>query len=57
MLKSSLCYYSDAHILVKGNITLNNIAGAGAAANNTNKKVIFKNFVPFTSCISKINNT
>ena len=56
MLKSSLCYYSDAHIPVKGNITLNNIAGAGAAANNTNKKVIFKNCAPFTSCIDKINN-
>ena len=56
MLKSSLCYYSDAHILVKGNITLNNIAGAGAAENNTNKKVIFKNCAPFTSCIDKINN-
>ena len=56
MLKSSLCPYSDAHILVKGNITVNNIAGAGAAANNTNKKVIFKNCAPFTSCIDKINN-
>ena len=31
--------------------------GAGAAANNTNKKVIFKNCTPFTNCISKINNT
>ena len=28
-----------------------------AAANNTNKKVIFKNCAPFTDCISKINNT
>ena len=56
MLKSSLCPYSDAHILVKGNITVNNIAGAGAAANNTNKIVIFKNCAPFTSCIDKINN-
>ena len=24
MLKSSLCYYSDAYIFVKGNITPNN---------------------------------
>ena len=54
MLRSSLCDYSDAYILVKGNITVNNTADAGAAANNTNKKVIFK---PFTNCISKINNT
>ena len=56
MLRSSLCDYSDAYILVKGNITVNNTAADGAAANNTNKKVIFKNCAPFTSCISKINN-
>ena len=57
MLKSSLCDYSDAYILVKGTITVNNTAAQGAAANNTNKKVIFKNCAPFTNCISKINNT
>ena len=57
MLRSSLCDYSDAYILVKGNITVNNTAADGADANNTNKKVIFKNCAPFTDCISKINNT
>ena len=57
MLRSSLCDYSDAYVLVKGNITVNNTAADGAAANNTNKKVIFKNCAPFTNCISKINNT
>ena len=57
MLRSSLCDYSDAYILAKGNITVNNTAADGAAANNTNKKVIFKNCAPFTNCISKINNT
>ena len=57
MLRSSLCDYSDAYILVKGNITVNNTADAGAAANNTNKKVIFKNCASFTNCISKICNT
>ena len=56
MLRSSLCDYSDAYILVKGNITVNNTAADGAAANNTDKKVIFKNCAPFTSCVSKINN-
>ena len=55
MLKSSLCDYSDAYILVKGTITVNNTAAQGAAANNTNKKVIFKNCAPFTNCISEIN--
>ena len=57
MLRFSLCDYSDAYIVVKGNITVNNTVGAGAAANNTNKKVVFKNCAPFTNCISKINNT
>ena len=57
MLRSSLCDYSDAYILVKGNISVNNTAAADADANNTNKKVIFKNCAPFTNCISKINNT
>ena len=58
MLRSTLCDYSDAYILVKGNITVNNTAAAAAsAANNTNKKVILKNCAPFTNCISKINNT
>ena len=57
MLRSSLCDYSDAYILVKGNITVNNTAATGAAANNTNKKIIFKNCAPFTNCISKINNS
>ena len=37
-------------------ITVNNTAVAADTANNTNKKVIFKNFAPFTNCISKINN-
>ena len=56
MLRSSLCDYSDTYILVKGNITVNNTAAAGADTNNNNKKVIFKNCAPFTNCISRINN-
>ena len=59
MLKSSLCDYSDAYILVKGTIT---IAGAGndaaaRQADERNKGVIFKNCAPFINCISEINNT
>ena len=57
MLKSSLCDYSDTYILVKGTITFNDTAAEGAAANNTNKKVIFKNCASFINCISEINNT
>ena len=55
MLKSS--DYSDAYIFVKGTIAVNNTAAADADANNTNKKVIFRNCAPFTNCRSEINNT
>ena len=57
MLRSSLCDYSDAYLLVKGNISVTNTATQGAAGTNTNKTVVFKTCAPFTSCISKINNT
>ena len=57
MLRSSLYDYSDAYILVKGHITANNTVADSAAANNTNKKVIFKSCAQFTYCISKTNNT
>ena len=57
MVKSSLCDYNDAYILVKGEITVDDTWATGAAANNTNKKVIFKECAPFTNCISEINNT
>ena len=56
MLRSSLRDYSDVHILVKGNISVNN-TGTGAAPTYRNKKVIFKYCAPYTNCISKINNT
>ena len=58
MLRSILCDYIDAYILVKGNITVNNTVVGATAANNTNKKVIFKKVIlTSTNCISKINNT
>ena len=56
MVKSSLCDYSDAYILVKGTITVNNNAAADCDASNTNKKSIFKNCAPFTNYISGIND-
>ena len=56
MLRSSLCDYSDAYILIKGNIVVNN-TGTAEAPTSRDKKVIFKNCAPFTNCISKINNT
>ena len=51
MLKLSLC---DAYILVSGTIT--DAPQAGDKLNNVDKNVIFKNYTPFTDCISKINN-
>ena len=48
MLKSSLCDYSDAYILVKGTISVVNTADA---------EVIFKNCALFTDWISEISNT
>ena len=59
MLKSSLCDYSDAYILVKGTITVNGARADAAArqADERDKGVAFKNCAPFTNCISEINNT
>ena len=59
MLKSGLCYYSVAYILIKGTLT---IAGKGAkqAARQTDERdqeVKFKTLTLFTDCISEINNT
>ena len=55
MIKSSLCDYSDAYILVAGTITSTGAGDNDAAkqADEKNKEVIFKNFTPFTDCISK----
>ena len=68
MLRSNLCDYLDAYILVKrtiiitGNVRLP--AGRTEAqllvarqADKRDKGVIFKNCAPFTKCISRINNT
>ena len=59
MLRSSLCDYSDAYILVKGTITITGtgVDAAARQADERNKGVLFKNCAPFTNCISKINNT
>ena len=50
MLRSDLCDFNDAYIVVKGDITV-------GAPNNAkrNKAVAFKNNAPFSNCISKIN--
>ena len=43
MLKSSLCDYSDAYILVMGTISVNNAVVTAVTINDNDKKVIFKN--------------
>ena len=50
MLRSDLCDFSDAYIVVKGTITVTNPNNA-----KRNKAVAFKNNAPFINCISKIN--
>ena len=52
MLRSDLCDFSDAYITVNGTFTVTNPDN-----NAYDKKLAFKNDVPFVSCISKINNT
>ena len=52
MLRSVLCDYSDAYIVVKGTVTVE----VNALNNRASKKLAFKNNVLFRSCISKINN-
>ena len=56
LIKSSLCDYSDPYIIVKGTISIERVQ-APAEPDNDGKKVVFKNYLPFTDCISKINNT
>ena len=48
-IESSLCDYSDAYILVTGNITV--------TGGNANTKVAFKNCAPFKNCRTEINVT
>ena len=58
MLRSNLCDYSDAYILVKGTITVT-APGVNNNANNIrdkrNRPLILKNNPPFVSCITRIN--
>ena len=50
MLRSDLCDFSDAYIVVKGTITVTDPDNA-----KRNKSVAFKNNAPFINFISKIN--
>ena len=56
MLRSDLCDYADAFILVNGTITVTAAAGANNFREKRNKPLILKNNAPFVSCITKTNN-
>ena len=51
MLRSDLCDFSDAYIVVKGIITVTEQDNA-----KRNKSVVFKNNAPYMNCISKVNS-
>ena len=59
MLRTSLCDYNDANILVGGTITIIVVGYNDVVRrlDKRNKGVIFKNWAPFTDCISEANNT
>ena len=48
VLKSNLCNYNDAYILIRSGININ--------GQNQATEVIFKNYAPFIKCITKIIN-
>ena len=51
MLRSDLCDYNNAYIVVKGRIIVTGMNNA----NRRNKKLTFMNNAPFRICISKTN--
>ena len=59
MIRSSLCGYSDAYIIGRGTITIDGerVGDAAKRVDERNKGVIVKNCLPFTECITNINNT
>ena len=54
MLRSILCDYSDAYILVSGAIAVSDEAAGGG---DINIQAVFRNCTPFTNSIREINKT
>ena len=52
MLRSSLCDYSDAYILIKGTATVT----GNESRDRQNRPLISKINAPFVLCMTKINN-
>ena len=59
MLRSNLCDYGDAYILVKVTLTITGAGNDNAVkqADERDNGATFKNCAAFTKCISRINNT
>ena len=55
MLRSDLCDYADAYILVNGTIAVTANAGENNIRDKKNRPLILKNNAPFVSCITRIN--
>ena len=56
-MRSDLCDYSDAYILVKGTVTVNGVVnGAENEILGRNRPLILKDNTPFVSCMTKVNN-
>ena len=55
MLRSDLCNFNDADIVVQGTITLTKDTNRDFI-DVRNRFLAFKNNAPFTNCISKVNN-
>ena len=58
MIRSNLCDYGDGYIPVSGTKTISGTGNDDVAkqADERDKLVILKNFVPFIDCLSEINN-
>ena len=56
MLRSDLCDYANAYILVNDTTTVTASAGASNIRDTKNRPLILKNKAPFISCITKIND-
>ena len=56
MLRSNLCDYANAQILVKGTETITGTGNDDATkqADERDKVVTFKNYAPFIKCISRM---
>ena len=55
MLRSDLCNYADAYVLVNGTIMVIAAAGANNIRDKKDRKLILKNNAPFVLCITRIN--